>query len=199
MKHPWVIRFTFLVSIVLGRWLPHPPNWTPVGGVAITGSKSLGTLQTLMVILTGIWLSDLWINNIMYPSHQFIWLTNGWAYLSLAYTGMVLISRYVSTRVPSAIMSWFLRSTLASLVFYVISNFGVWMASDLYPSTIGGLLACYAMAIPFLASAWMADMCFSGILECITRPAFMRKCVFPFYGPNELANKSPKKSAKKSI
>ncbi len=185
MKNQWVIKFAFLISIVLGRCLPYPPNWTPVGGVAITGSKSLGTLQTLMVILAGIWLSDLWINNIMYPSHQFIWLTNGWAYLSLSYTGMVLISRVISNWVSSVIMSWFLRSTLASLVFYLISNFGVWMASDLYPSTIGGLWACYAMAIPFLASAWMADMCFSGILECITRPAFWGKYVSSFSAPNE--------------
>ena len=35
------------------------------------------------------------------------------------------------------------------ILFFLITNFGVWILSNLYPHTGSGLVACYAAAIPF--------------------------------------------------
>ena len=37
----------------------------------------------------------------------------------------------------------------ASILFFIISNFGVWLSDPDYPLTWGGLVLCYEMAIPF--------------------------------------------------
>ena len=40
-------------------------------------------------------------------------------------------------------------SISSSLLFFVISNFGVWISSSFYSKDIFGLVACYVAAIPF--------------------------------------------------
>jgi len=34
-------------------------------------------------------------------------------------------------------------------LFFVVSNYAVWVGGDMYPRTMGGLIACYAAAVPF--------------------------------------------------
>jgi hypothetical protein len=51
-----------------------------------------------------------------------------------------------------------------SAVFFVATNFAVWLFGDIYPSTAAGLLACYASGLPFLKYAIAGDLFWSGIL-----------------------------------
>ncbi len=48
---------------------------------------------------------------------------------------------------------------LASLLFFLISNFGVWL--NWYPRTTAGLLDCYLLALPFYGRTLMGDLLFS--------------------------------------
>jgi hypothetical protein len=58
-----------------------------------------------------------------------------------------------------------LTATLAgSLLFFALSNFGVWMGEGLYPKTGEGLLACYVAAIPFLANSVVGDLAYATLL-----------------------------------
>ena len=52
---------------------------------------------------------------------------------------------------------------LSSLVFFIITNFGVWLLGG-YTYSVEGLILCYSMAIPFFANSILADLFFSGIL-----------------------------------
>ena len=36
-----------------------------------------------------------------------------------------------------------------SLIFFIITNFSVWLGGRLYPLNIDGLIQCYTMALPF--------------------------------------------------
>ena len=45
-------------------------------------------------------------------------------------------------------------SLLSSVLFFLVSNFGVWAVQNMYPHTFAGLIECYMMAIPFLALRW---------------------------------------------
>ena len=38
---------------------------------------------------------------------------------------------------------------MGSLLFFVISNFGVWFLGNLYTPDLNGLINCYILAIPF--------------------------------------------------
>ena len=54
-------------------------------------------------------------------------------------------------------------SLAASTLFFLISNFGVWLAGW-YGMTAAGLLSCYINAIPFYAYSLVGDLAFSVIL-----------------------------------
>ena len=57
----------------------------------------------------------------------------------------------------------FLNIILASLTFFVISNFGVWIIG--YPKTIDGLIICYTMAIPFFGYSLAGDLFFGYLFK----------------------------------
>ena len=71
-----------------------------------------------------------------------------------------------------------------SLVFFLVSNFGVWAEGMLYPRTITGLVECFSMALPFyksefatqlFANSFGADMLFSIVAFGIYNFSFARK------------------------
>jgi len=161
---------TFVATICLGRWVPHPPNWTPVGAVAIVGSDTMGPWRTCVVVLLGVWLSDLVINNLMMSSDQMVWLTKGWLFLAVGYVAMIVSSHYVSQMVrgyPGVVV----RATVASWLFFLLTNAGVWWGASMYPLTLNGLMMCYVAGLPFLTMAWVADVVFSVSLCWVLRRA----------------------------
>ncbi|MGL6097015.1 MAG: DUF6580 family putative transport protein [Fimbriiglobus sp.] len=54
---------------------------------------------------------------------------------------------------------------LASVQFFLVTNFGSWLAQDLpYPLTPAGLLDCYAKGLPFWRGTLMSDVTFTAVL-----------------------------------
>ncbi len=51
-----------------------------------------------------------------------------------------------------------------SVLFFVLTNFGVWAFGSLYPRTLGGLMDCYIAAIPFFRNTLQGDMLYTLIL-----------------------------------
>ena len=57
--------------------------------------------------------------------------------------------------------------SLSCIIFFLVSNFGVWALSDLYIKNLEGLILCYTMAIPFLQSSLIGTIIFSVLIEFI--------------------------------
>lgn len=78
------------------------------------------------------------------------------------YVGAFFLGSFLKNRVKPL---YVLGAGVASAVsFYVVSNFGVWIAGILYPRTWDGLVACYVAALPFLRRGLESDLLFSIIL-----------------------------------
>jgi hypothetical protein len=45
-----------------------------------------------------------------------------------------------------------------SVLFYVVTNFAVWVGSSMYEQNAGGLVRCYLMALPFFRNALAGDL-----------------------------------------
>ena len=63
------LRFGIIVALIflaaLSRFLPHPPNFTPVGGMALFGAAYFARKYWAFIIpFLAIWLSNLVIDNI---------------------------------------------------------------------------------------------------------------------------------------
>lgn len=55
-------------------------------------------------------------------------------------------------------------SLLASVSFFLASNFAVWAVWQMYPKTLAGLETCYTAALPFFRNSVTSELCFSLLL-----------------------------------
>ena len=59
------------------------------------------------------------------------------------------------------------------LLFFFISNFGVWVIGS-YGYTFNGLVSCYINAIPFLGNTFLATLFYSSIIELVFKSTSLR-------------------------
>lgn len=158
-----------LVAMVLTaaatRLMPHPDNFVPVGAMALFGAAALPKRWLAFLLpVVAYYLSDLFLNNVVYAQYfeGFYWGISPWIYAGIV--GMVLLGMGVLRgtdlgwgRIGGAAVG-------ATIIFYLLSNFGVWSGGMMYPKTGAGLLACYVAGFPFLASSLAANLIFSGVL-----------------------------------
>jgi len=52
----------------------------------------------------------------------------------------------------------------SAVLFFILTNFGVWALGTLYPKTLIGLSECYAVAIPFFHNTLLSDLVYSALL-----------------------------------
>lgn len=163
------LRFGILAAIVIGaamsRLLPHPPNATAVGAMALFGGAYfIQRWQALVLPLVAMWLSDLVLNNIVYKAYNptFTLFTEGGAFIYgaialIVVLGWVLLKKVKMENVMAA-------SLTGSVLFFLITNAGAWMGSTLYPQTGEGLLMAYVAGLPFLLNTIGGDLMWCAVL-----------------------------------
>ena len=57
-----------------------------------------------------------------------------------------------------------LTAVAGSVIFFVVSNFGTFALSGMYPHTVAGLGACYVAAIPFFQNTLAGDLFYATLL-----------------------------------
>lgn len=147
------------------RLLPHPPNFVPVGAMALFGAAALpGRKLAIAVPLLAFYLSDLILNNTLYAAYYegFYWGLSYWT--AGAIVLMVLLGMGLLRHLPFSWLRVGGAATGATLVFYLVTNFGVWAGGMLYPKTFAGLAAAFAAGVPFLLNSLLANLLFSGLL-----------------------------------
>ena len=150
-------RFLFLVDGV-----PSIPNFTAIGAVALFGSYFLRKKSSIVIPLLVLWVSDLVLNNVVYAEYfdSFSFFGDPWVYGGFVATilvGWYLIKKLSVKNVVSA-------SILGALIFFIITNFSVWLTSGLYTKDISGFFTCYIKAIPFFRNALLGNLFFSAVL-----------------------------------
>ena len=51
-----------------------------------------------------------------------------------------------------------------ALLFFLLTNFGVWISSGFYPKSADGLLTCYSMALPFFGNTLTGTVFYSAVM-----------------------------------
>ena len=141
-----------IVAAAALRLVPHPPNFAPIAAMALFGGAYLGRRELAFLVPLG----ALFLSDAVIGFHPYMWAT----YLSMVL--IVLIGWAVRARIT------FIRVGLAaiasSVLFFLLTNFSVWLGSSVYPQTVAGLAACYVAAIPFFQNTLAGDLFFSGLL-----------------------------------
>jgi hypothetical protein len=155
-----------IVLAALSRLLPHPPNFSPVEAMALFGGayfakRWIGVVIPLIAMLS----SDIVLG-----------LINGGLYLQ-HFTSLSFLLVYGCIAV-SALMGFGLRekvntlrvfgySLAGSVLFYVVTNFGVWLTATSMPGSeacIAGIVPCYVSAIPFFKWTVLGTLFYSVLM-----------------------------------
>lgn len=141
--------FLIIAGIIL-RMAPHAPNFTPVAAIALFGGCYLKKKYALIVPLALMIISDLVIG--LHDVFIFTW----GGFLLVTLMGLWLKNR-------KGVLTTISASLVSSVIFYLVSNFGVWL-TGYYPRNIGGLLNCYVMALPFLRAFTFSTLIYTAVL-----------------------------------
>lgn len=157
-----------IVLAALSRLLPHPPNFSPVEAVALFGGAWFASRRiALLVPLLAMLASDLalgWLNGGQYLDYftsAGFWLVYA-ALLVCTVLGFGLRGRVGAPRVLGFALA-------GSLVFFVLTNFGAWLAditspTSIYAPNLAGLMAAYVAGIPFFQNTLAGSLFYSAIL-----------------------------------
>ena len=161
--------FMILASVIL-RLVPHVPNFAPVAATALFGGTYLKKRYAIVIPMLSLIISDyllLYINPfgspmlnfsrvqplsaMINPSTFYVW----GSFVMIGFIGMFLKNHKKAQNVV-------LGSLVSSVLFFLVTNFGYWLANDMYPKTFDGQMLAYVMALPFFKWTLLGDLFYTG-------------------------------------
>lgn len=143
-----------LILVIVGiifRFIPHMPNVNPVAAIALFGAAYLPNKRLALIVpLALMIISDLFLG-----MHDIVGFTWG-AVLLISVIGI----SFKKANKMTAILG---GSLISSFVFFLLTNFGVWL-NGWYPHTSAGLTECFIAAIPFYRNFLVSTLVYSAAL-----------------------------------
>jgi len=145
MKYRNIVTFLLIAFAVLTRMFPHPPNITPITGIALFSAMTFNNKKlAFMIPLACMFLSDIFLG--FHFISFFVYIS----FFMITFMGM----KFKEISVKNILLS--------STLFFLVTNFGVWLIG--YPHTLMGLISCYTLALPFFGNTILGDLIFTGAL-----------------------------------
>jgi len=180
----FIVVLTAIVVASVFRLLPHWPNFTPIATIALLGGSMISNrflsfaVPVIAMVISDFLTIQLINFRFITPAEYFSSL--GTAFIYLGVVAMVAIGFFL--RKSRSISSLAVASLATAVIFFLLSNLGVWMNNPL-PKTMGGLLATYEMGIPFFAYNLAGNLLFTflffGAIQYVSskRPELIRAYV----------------------
>jgi len=147
-----LIFVVLVLTGALSRLVPHGWNFTAMGAVTIVSgllikNRTLSITAPLLALL---------ISDVVIGFHSTMIYVYG-AYALIVGLGLLFSQ-------DRKFKNIILTSVAASLLFFIISNFGVWAQGVMYPLNISGLMQCFMMGVPFYKNQFLSDLIFTPLL-----------------------------------
>ena len=145
----WIAGLVLLLAF--SRLIPHPPNFTPLGAMAILAGATIKDLRLgIFIPIAAMLVSDALIG--FHSSVFFVYA----AVITMVVLSRICLARYTVARLAGTAVA-------ASIVFYVVTNFGAWLSHDMYAHTASGLWQAYVAGIPFFRNTLLSNLLFTAI------------------------------------
>jgi len=152
-----MLAYLFVVLAIAVRFLPHPLSFTPVAAsLLFFGAR--GSRRQMWMPLVLLIVSDVILTKAVY-AYVFVWdqiVTWVW-YAAILWLGTKLRDKATPLRVIGAALA-------SSVSFFLVSNFAVWAAWDMYPKNFAGLMESYAAGLPFFRRGVEGDLLFTSVM-----------------------------------
>lgn len=151
IKNPKIVPLILILIGVVARLIPHSPNVAPITAMALFGGAYLPKKYAIAIPLAAMLISDYFIG-----FHGTIIYVYG-SFAAIGLMGLWLREK----RSPGKILT---LSLAASLLFYLVTNFGVWAnPHSWYPHNLQGLMQSYIMGLPFLRNTIVGDVGYTAL------------------------------------
>ncbi len=152
MKPRFLTLAGMVVLAAIARIMPHPWNVTPIAAMALFGGVQFRRRAEAF----GVPLLALLVGDIVIGFHALMPLV----YACFALT--VVIGFWVKQNYNWERLA--LGSVAASVLFFVVTNFGTWAFGTMYPKTGQGLELCFIAALPYFRNTLFGDLGYSALL-----------------------------------
>lgn len=167
MNNRNIVLVLLVVLAIVSRLIPHYSNFTALGAVAIFGGAMFkNSWKAFLIPIAALFLSDIVLNNIVYSAYRtspgFQWFTAGFAFIYIGAAVSVLIGKF---NIKGFKILPILGSVaLSSISFFLITNFGSWLANPMYTKSFSGLVLAYEAGIPFALNGLGSTAMYSAVL-----------------------------------
>ena len=157
------LKISILIFLALSasRFIPHPPNFTSLIALSFYIPAILG-IRYLPAIVVSFFITDFFI---------------GFHQVTLFTWGSVIVIGLSAKYFLTSKLSRILGSLFGAILFFIITNFGVWSLGS-YGYTFQGLIACYTFALPFFGNTLISTIIFSAVIEIIIERKIFFKKIF---------------------
>jgi len=158
-----LVLVAMILAATLTRVVPHPWNFSPVEAIALFGGAYFASRALAIAVpLAAMLVADAVLAGMhggayaTYFGSASFWLVYACIALS-SVLGFGLRGKVNGVRVLG-------YSLAGSVLFFLVTNFGAWIGSSMYPQNAAGLLAAYIAGIPFFQGTLMGTLFFSALL-----------------------------------
>ena len=144
------VSLLIFISLAITRFVPHPPNFTSLIALGFYVPALLGIVYMPIVVLSFA------ITDIFFGFHNTILFT--W--------GSVFLIGYLSKYFNETLIFRFVGVLISALIFYLISNFGVWI-TGVHIENVNNLTETYILALPFFGYSLVSTLFFSFVIEIL--------------------------------
>lgn len=150
-----------ILILAFSRLIPHPPNFTPIISMALLGGYFFTNIYlSIIILILSVLLSDFFLG--FYENMLFVYFT---------ILTINLIFYNISYKIN--FKNLYLFSFSAAFIFYVTTNFGVWVTGNLYEKNLNGLIECYFLALPFFKNTLISTLFYSYLGLFIFKPKYI--------------------------
>lgn len=148
-----------IIAAAFTKFFPHYPNFTAIGAIAVFGGSVIKDKKLAFLLPLGaLLLSDICLQ--LFTSTPGFYGTSQY----FVYAAFLIITALATFMQKRSIVNIALAAIWSGVIFFIISNLGVWFSSDYYPKTLAGLGACYWAAIPFYKNELFGNFALNSIL-----------------------------------
>ena len=148
--------FISLILVALGvacRLLPHFWNFAPIAAIALFAGVYLGRRYAVTLPIIAMFVGDLFIG--FYD----------WKLMLVVYGSFIFVGLLgAAIRKQKSVETVLAGSIVASILFFLATNWAVWQFSPWYAKSGAGLIQSYTFALPFFRNTLLGDLFYTSVL-----------------------------------
>lgn len=147
------MAYFLIFAAAILRFVPHMPNFAPITAMALFGGAHLNKKFAFVVPIAAMVVSDYFIG---FDS----WQSRAVVYGSFLLSGAIGLWIRKHKTLPNIIGG----TLLASVLFYLITNFAFFYPLTMYSHDLHGVMTSYINALPFFRGTLAGDLFYVGVL-----------------------------------